>query len=458
MSAILQQEIPYHQDSSVLVDAIADLPWTVYLDSCHPDSTYGRYDIIVADPVITVQTSKNITRIQQGNIITESEENPFDIVRSLLGDQIHDSGGLPFIGGALGFFSYDLARRIEKLPTIAKDDTGLPEMVVGIYDWAVIVDHQTQRSVLVSAARHPSTHEQWNTLVERLSHPAIIKSENPLSISGEWMSNMGQSEYRAAFDRIQQYIVEGDCYQVNLAQRFQVPGQGEPWPLYRRLRQLNPSPFSAYMNYPFATIMSSSPERFIQLHEGKVETKPIKGTRPRSSNPVEDQHLKEALASSSKDKAENLMIVDLLRNDLGKCCKPGSIEVTRLFDVESFPNVHHLVSTITGQLATGQDALSLLQSAFPGGSITGAPKLRAMEIIEELEPHRRGIYCGSIGYIGYDGRMDTNIAIRTFLYKDGWLRYSSGGGIVADSNCDEEYRETYHKAKAMFDLFKQPVV
>lgn len=269
-------------------------------------------------------------------------------------------------------------------------------------------------------------------------------------------SNFDKQNYQQAFDKIQSYIVEGDCYQVNLAKRFEIQAEGEAWHAYKQLRQLNAAPFCAYFSTDTAAILSSSPERLLQVDDKHVETKPIKGTRPRDLNNSEhDQQLATELQNSIKDRAENLMIVDLLRNDLGKVCVPGSIGVPRPFELESFATVHHLVSTITGTLKDDEDPVSLLRACFPGGSITGAPKLRAMEIIEELEPHRRGAYCGSIAYIGFDGNMDSNITIRTLVYSDNQLRFWAGGGIVADSNVDAEHQEIIDKASAMFKLIEQ---
>ena len=453
MSNILQQDIPYHQNSAVYVNALAGKPWTLYLDSCRAYSEFGRYDIVVADPVATVVTRGDQSEFAIQGVVKQTAKDPFSLTRGLLGDSIDNQTTYPFIGGAIGYFGYDLGRRIERFPSIAENDQTLPDMMVGIYDWALIIDHDQQKTTLVSALRYPVTHAQWGDLVELFSNPVLLDKPLQIATQGPMQSNMSEEEYQAAFNAIQHYITEGDCYQVNLARRFQLQCEADAWGLYCRLREFNPAPFSAYLNFPEQQIMSCSPERFLCLNGNRVETKPIKGTAPRSQDQQLDAVLKRKLEQSRKDRAENLMIVDLLRNDLGKVCVPGSIEVTKLFDVESFPSVHHLVSTIKGTLADEEDALSLLRSAFPGGSITGAPKLRAMEIIEELEPHRRGIYCGCIGYIGYDGNMDSNIAIRTFLYKEGLLSYSAGGGIVADSTCAAEYQETYHKARVMFELF-----
>jgi len=265
---------------------------------------------------------------------------------------------------------------------------------------------------------------------------------------------MTRSEYGRTFARVKSYLLEGDCYQVNLAQCFSAPVSGDPFAGYQALRWLNPAPFSAYLKTPFARILSSSPERFLAVREGRVETRPIKGTRPRGRTPEADAALQQELAESAKDRAENLMIVDLLRNDLGRVCTPGSVQVPELFAVESYATVHHLVSTVTGRLAPGRDAASLLRACFPGGSITGAPKIRAMEIIEELEPRRRGVYSGAIGYLGFDGAMDTNIAIRTLIHGANQIRFWAGGGIVHDSRVEEEYRETLDKAAALLWLLE----
>jgi para-aminobenzoate synthetase component 1 len=272
------------------------------------------------------------------------------------------------------------------------------------------------------------------------------------ALTGEIEASLSPEAYRQAFARVRNYIRAGDCYQVNLALRFAAPCRGHPWPLYRALRERNPAPFSAWLNFPFGQVLSSSPERFLAVRDGLVETRPIKGTRPRSADPGEDARRMADLSGSEKDRAENLMIVDLLRNDLGQVCSPGSVTVPSLFALESFATVHHLVSTVSGRLAEDKTALDQLVAAFPGGSITGAPKLRAMQIIEELEPERRGVYCGAIGYLGTDGAMDTSIAIRTLTCGDNRLRFWAGGGLVADSDAAAEYRECQDKARALHEV------
>jgi len=444
--------LPYFADSAALFSPIAGKPWAVFLDSGYPACTLDRYDILVADPVCTLVTQGDITRITRGGRVVESLDDPFDLVKQELGKVVQPDGGLPFKGGAIGYFAYDLSRRIERLDSIAADLEHIPEMAVGIYEWAVVVDHREQKSYLAGIARDP---EYWQNLIDRFSRLPDDRSAAPFRVLGEIKANMDKTGYFRAFDRIKHYLAEGDCYQINLSQRFSASCAGDPWTAYRKLRELNAAPFSAYLNLPDVQVLSSSPECFLRLINGKVTTKPIKGTRPRKADENEDLLQMEILKHSPKDRAENLMIVDLLRNDIGKTCKQGSVRVPKIFAVESYATVHHLVSTVTGLLADGKHALDLLKHCFPGGSITGAPKIRAMEIIEELEPCRRGVYCGSIGYIGFDGNMDSNIAIRTLVHSDGEIRFWAGGGIVNDSVAEEEYQECFDKAAALLDLLRQ---
>ncbi|TVO75822.1 aminodeoxychorismate synthase component I [Sedimenticola selenatireducens] len=451
------QALPYIADSSRLFASLAARPWAVFLDSGRSMATQGRYDLLASDPMITLVTQGRQTLIKdaEGRGV-HADEDPLTVLQSYLRHYRQNSPtDLPFYGGALGYFSYDLGRHFERLPLLSHDEDCLPEMAVGIYDWVVVVDHAEQASWLVGAGFDSATDEKWSDLVALFSpvDPPCDKSA-PLSVISEIESNMPPRQYAEAFQKVQRFIREGDCYQVNLAQRFSVKVKGSPWSAYKQLRELNPAPFSAYLNTPVVQILSSSPERFLKVENGAVETSPIKGTMPRSDDTELDQQQRWRLLSSEKDRAENLMIVDLLRNDLSKACALGSVTVPKLFDVESYATVHHLVSTIRGQLANDKDAVDLLRGCFPGGSITGAPKLRAMEIIELLEPDRRGVYCGSIGYIGFNGNMDTNIAIRTMIHIDGTMRLWAGGGIVADSVMETEYAETFHKAKAMLQLLQ----
>lgn len=431
-------ELSYQPDAVHYYAALAELPWAAWLDS----GGMAQYDILVAAPQRTLALD---SKTMCGN--------PFALLRSELGEQSEPIANIPFAGGALGYWSYDLARRFMTLPSIAADAEQLPDMAVGIYDWAVVLDHLRHTACLVSHQRFAETAELLPQILIRLQNIIPLQSEH-FRLQGNISSNFTFEEYAAAFSTIQNYLQAGDCYQVNLAQRFSAEATGNAMDAYLTLRRLSPAPHSAFLNLPQAQILCVSPERFLSVQSGRVETKPIKGTRPRSSNMREDYQLAHELRNHPKDRAENLMIVDLMRSDLGKCCVAGSVRVPKLFAVESFANVHHLVSTVEGQLDTESDALDVLRNCFPGGSVTGAPKLRAMQIIEQLEPNRRGLYCGTIGYIGFDGNMDSNIAIRTLVYSNNEIRCWAGGGIVADSDLATEYQETLHKASAMLKLME----
>ncbi len=441
--------LPYTSDAAAFYAAIADLPWAVWLDS----GGRGRYDLIAAQPVATLVTQGAQTQISDLEGVRYSSADPFMLLREQLGAPSECIPDIKFAGGALGFWGYDLARRQSHLPSLALDAEGLPEMAIGIYDWALQLDHQERTAQLISHNRYPQTAQIIPQIIGRLCRNNNALRET-FKIHGRITSNFSRSSYDAAFSAVQDYLRAGDCYQVNLAQRFTAQASGDAFSAYCTLRQLSPAPYAAFLNLPYAQILCASPERFLQVQQGHVETKPIKGTRPSVADAQQNALLVQDLLNSSKDRAENLMIVDLLRNDLSKNCAPGSVQVPHLFEVESYATVHHLVSTVTGELAAGRDAIALLRDCFPGGSVTGAPKQRAMEIIEQLEPQRRGIYCGAIGYVGFDGNMDCNIAIRTLVYADGEIRCWAGGGIVADSEAGAEYQETLDKAAAMLELLR----
>ncbi len=446
----------YVEDSATLVKRFATQEWTVFLDSGHPRSKQGRYDIISGNPICTLETFGENTTITTKNDVIVSNENPFELLKIELNRyaRMFDSSNvahldLPFVGGAIGYFSYDLARRLEHLPTLTQNLEAIPEMQIGIYDWAIIVDHEIKQTFLIC---YDESDTKLNEICECLTGMHTLKNDIVFAVTSEIQADYSQETYAQAFQKIKQYLKDGDCYQVNLTQRFFASCEGNTWQAYEALREINAAPFSAYLNLPNVKILSSSPERFLKLKNGYVETKPIKGTRPRKSDEIENAAQLHDLISNPKDRAENVMIVDLLRNDISKVCK--NVRVPKLFEIESYTTVHHLVSTITGELKTGQHALDLLQNCFPGGSITGAPKIRSMEIIEEIEPNRRGVYCGAIGYIGFDGNMDTNIVIRTLIESQGKIQFWAGGGIVNDSKMADEYQESFDKASAMFEVLK----
>lgn len=443
--------LPYNSDAAAYYAAIADLPWSVWLDS----GGRGRYDILVAQPAMTLITRGKQTEIMGAAGTRYSSDDPFELLRRELGEKGEPVTGIKFAGGALGYWGYDLARCLSDLPNQAQDAEGLPEMAIGIYDWALQLDHQNKAAQLLSHNRYPQTAEVIAQVMDRfLGKANNHASQGNFQVTGNITSNFNRASYETAFNTVQAYLHAGDCYQVNLAQRFSARASGDAFSAYCKLRQLSPAPYSAFLNLPRVQILCASPEGFLQVQQRHVSTRPIKGTRPSVEDKQKNLLLVQDLSINPKDRAENLMIVDLLRNDLGKNCISGSVRVPALFAVESYSTVHHLVSTVTGELAEGCDALTLMRDCFPGGSITGAPKLRAMQIIEQLEPQRRGIYCGAIGYIGFDGNMDCNIAIRTMVYAGGEIRCWAGGGIVADSKAGAEYQETLDKAAAMLELLR----
>ncbi|NPE50984.1 aminodeoxychorismate synthase component 1 [Dickeya dadantii] len=445
---IVYHALPYQPDVLLrLFSSLSRQPWAMLLHSGFADHPHNRFDILVAEPRLTLQTVGELTTIQHGDTIRTSTEDPFHLLQQQLDALALDVAphpDYPFQGGALGLFGYDLGRRVEQLPAIAERDIDLPDMAVGIYDWALIADHHQRRLSLIA-------HGDINA---RLAWLETLTPAEPgaFCLTSAWQANMSREQYGEKFRRIQDYLRAGDCYQVNLAQRFQAGYQGDEWQAFLTLSASNRAPFSAFLRLPHSAVLSISPERFLWLHDNHIQTRPIKGTLPRLPDADADARQAQQLAASEKDRAENLMIVDLLRNDIGRVAVPGSVRVPELFVVEPFPAVHHLVSTIEARLPARQQATDLLRACFPGGSITGAPKVRAMEIIEELEPHRRNAYCGSIGYLSVCGTMDTNITIRTLIAANGTLSCWAGGGIVADSEEQAEYQETFDKIGRILPL------
>jgi len=444
------EEICYFQDSCQLFERVADLPRAAFLDSSFPHATSGRYDIITAQPSSIAVPSLPAHATQQQCQAFFTEMDLFH--KEHYGGIQPVSPDIPFCGGILGYVGYEFGNALHNIqPGI--DMSAFPAAQLCAYDWCIIQDHLLQRAALVTQPR-VSIAERSDIEARLRQRPT--RSRKDFKLGKAFSSNFSSAQYREAFDRIQAYIQAGDCYQVNLAQCFSADYSGDPWQAYRELRAVAATPFSAYLSLEDdAALMCLSPERFLSLHGRRVETSPIKGTRPRHADKKFDEQVRQELGSAEKDRAENLMIVDLLRNDLGRSCVPGSIHVDRLFDLQSFPTVHHLVSTITGELQPGDNAWNLLSESFPGGSITGAPKRRAMEIIAELETRERMVYCGSVLYISADGRMDSNIAIRSLLCDQGEVRCWGGGGIVADSSWQQEYQETYDKVGAFLTTLEE---
>lgn len=436
--------------------ALASEPWAMLLDSAASNHVNSRFDILVARPVATLLYQKGqLIQTEQGQSQL-LQMDPFGALQQLTHryfpdkPALSDTPDLPFVGGALGYFGYDLGTVIEPVPQAADTGALLPDMAMGIYLWALILDKQQQQLWYVDYRGDAASHwAQTSTLFTAAAQSKAFE------LTSDWQANMDKTSYSKKFDQVQSYLQSGDCYQINLAQRFEASYSGDEWQAYLTLRSKNAAPFSAFLRLPQGAVLSLSPERFLQLKAGQVETKPIKGTRPRFADAQLDKQSAEELQAAPKDRAENVMIVDLLRNDLGKHCVPGTVKVPALFAIESFPAVHHLVSTITGTLSPNADACDLLRGAFPGGSITGAPKVRAMQIIAELEPNSRSVYCGAVGYINSNGDMDTNIAIRTLVMAQGKAFCWAGGGIVADSEVNAEYEETFHKVNKILPLLGQ---
>lgn len=439
--------LPYVSDSSIYFEAIANDPWSCYLDSGIQDdldeniSDKSRYDIIVSHPFIKIIADESTVSIEENNLKKITKENPFNVLEGILANFNIQETSLPFAGGALGYFSYELSQSSIKKN---KDHVGMPLMMIGIYDWALIVDHQEKTACIASHLINKDTKDYLTTLTKKLKS---VKPNNQLfKINSNIKSLLNFEAYDLMVNKILSFIKEGDVYQINISNKYIVSCEGNSWTGYKKLREINRAPFMAYFHFDDFDILCGSPERFIQSHSKRVETRPIKGTEPRDINPIKDKENAEKLLASEKDRAENLMIVDLLRNDLSKNCIPGSVNVKALCELKSYSNVHHLESIIEGVLKPHSTLTKLLKDCFPGGSITGTPKKRSMEIISDLEPHRRDIYCGSIGYIGFNHNMDTNIAIRTLVRKDNNIHFYSGGGIVAQSNSKNEFDEISFKA------------
>lgn len=495
--------LPYHRDSSRIFNAIRQLPFACWLDSGKPNSASGRYDIMCALPSqrwVAEQQSCHIydyeyllnsadinnsdiksadlnshdindhKKLNYKHIHKQVNAEPFTLIKAAAQQLIQtekrtdETPALPFTGGIISYFSYDLGRQKMGIDKDSATACSLADMAAGLYLWAIVQDHQEKTCYLTALSSCDP--QQLSFIEDLLKQTLSVKQKLPVQepssqwdaplLIGSLQSNTDYPEYCQKIARINDYIHAGDCYQVNYSQCFSAPYQGDPYSAYRVLRHEMASPFSAFMDLGNnQAILSLSPERLLQTHENQALTQPIKGTMTRDKDQQTDVKNAQELQASVKNRAENLMIVDLLRNDLGKNCRLGSIDVPSLFHLESYPNVHHLVSNITGTIAEDKTALDVFEGCFPGGSITGAPKKRAMEIIEELESCQRSIYCGSIAYINAWGDMDSNITIRTIACDGNNLFCWGGGGIVADSNADEEYQESLTKINTILDVLKQ---
>lgn len=452
MPPLLVQTLPYHRDSAEWIGRLSLLTGCICLESGLTAQNEARFDILTALPTAQVRvmaepdaTGDAFCRAQQ---LLDAHRLPA-IQDGVLEHLRH----LPFSGGLLGYFGYEAAEIAPK-PSDNNSKTPLNSMplaVFGVYDWAIIVDHQ-RCSTEFFILPHCPAEIRYHVLEWLAAAPAYDREQGVVALETSFQPLIDRDQYAHAFERLQQWILAGDCYQANLAIPFSAAFKGKAHDVYQRLRQQSQSPFSAYVDAGDFQILSVSPERFLSVNEGRVFTQPIKGTRKRLDDPVRDQAVQQDLLNSEKDRAENLMIVDLLRNDLGRVSITGSVKTESLFKLHSFTHVHHLISTVSAQLPAETSPLSVMQSCFPGGSITGAPKIRAMQIIAQLETVPRTVYCGSIFYCDYLNRMDSSILIRTLLSTQEQLFCWGGSGVVADSVMAEEYQECLDKVSALMNL------
>jgi len=438
-----------------------DSRYSFFLESGGSVGDFSRYSFMGSEPFLVLKSKGEQIEIYEGGRSQRFRGDPFDVLKRLISRyRLVSSGYSPFLGGAVGYFGYDLCHFVEKLPRKSVDDLELPDCYLGFYDLVLSFDHLTGRLLISSSGfpeKEPAKRRRRAEL--RLAEALdILKkaSREDFSVREECnipdiSSNFSRSAYLSAVERASEYIRAGDIFQVNLSQRFSCSQMASPFTIYEHLHRINPAPFASFLNFPEVTIVSASPERFLRISGKKVQTRPIKGTRPRGRDNLEDRRLARELLDSKKDRAELIMIVDLERNDLGRVCEYGSVRVPKLITLETHPTVFHLVSTVEGVLKEDKGHIDCLKACFPGGSITGAPKIRAMEIIDELEPNQRGVYTGSMGYIGFNGETDLNIVIRTMVIADGKIYFHAGGGIVADSDPEIEYEETLHKARALIE-------
>ncbi len=458
------------RDALAAFESLRADPYPWLLDSALPSPRLGRFSLAGADPYLVLRARGRRCELEcrravrpgwpRGRRVVEGD--PFELLRSLLSSAAGGEGAesIPFVGGAVGYLGYELADRIEKLDFRSRDDLGLPDLYLLFVDRALAYDHGEQRLYacgLGFGADEPSARRRARRAASELADRCLRGCDlarrgasRPARGRARVSSLLDESGYAKRVDEILEQIAAGNVYQANLTRRLELPHAGDPWRLYRRLRRLNPAPFASYLGLPEVAVLSSSPERFLRLGaDGRVESRPIKGTRPRGASPSADAGQRASLAASAKDRAENLMIVDLVRNDLGRVCEAGSVEVPELMAIEPYASVFQMVSTVTGRLRRGADVVDLLRASFPPGSMTGAPKLAAIRILEALEPVRRGIYSGAIGYFDARGGADLSVVIRTILLRRGRAYVHVGGGVVADSTPAGELRETEDKARAL---------
>jgi anthranilate synthase component 1 len=429
------------------------------LESVEGGERIGRYSFIGSGPVITIQSSGDAVDVAHDGVVETAKADVLQVTREILGrNRVVADPSLPrFSGGAVGYFGYDLVRTWERLPNRPRDDLGLPTCYLVIADTVVIFDHVRHTMKIVANAlvdadggsAYRQAVEKVERLYERLRAPLTV----PVSagrVQPIMDTDMPVADFLGAVDRAKEYIRAGDVFQVVLSRRFSMGLDGvDPLDIYRALRTVNPSPYMFFLDFDPVKIIGSSPELLVRLEDGVVETRPLAGTRPRGATDADDLTMEAQLLADEKERAEHVMLVDLGRNDLGRVSEYGTVSVTELMNVERFSHVMHIVSDVRGKLRRGLDAIDVLRASFPAGTVTGAPKVRAMEIIDELEPVARGPYAGAVGYLGFSGNMDTAITIRTIVVSGDRAYIQAGAGIVADSVPEREYVETVNKAKAL---------
>lgn len=443
---VLVEEIKTELDAFDIYSLFKDDKTAAILDSAMGYEDLGRYSFVGLNPFTTFKYEEKVCTINGKKVNGE----PFEELKKLLSTyKVENNTKLPYIAGAIGYFSYDLGRTIEEIPIMALEEVKIPDCYFYFYDNAVVMDNLEKKTYITGLGILKPSENSVEEIRGKVLKGNKVKYDELNRSNTEFTSNFGKDEYIDTVEKVRQYIRTGDIYITNLTQRFCCDTTKDPYEVYKNLRHINPAPFAAFMNIEDFSIISSSPERFLEIRNNFVQTRPIKGTRPRGRDAEEDLKNKLELVNSEKDKSELLMIVDLERNDLSKVCKPFSVKVTELFKLEEYSTVFHLVSTVVGELKDEYTSVDCVKACFPGGSITGAPKVRAMEVIGELEPTRRNIYTGCIGYFGFDGNADFNIVIRTILMKDKKAYLGVGGGITWESIKEAEYEETLDKAKAL---------
>jgi para-aminobenzoate synthetase component 1 len=422
----------------------------IFLDSAKDPNRLGKYSFIGIEPYKKVTYKNGIVKVNAHSF----RGDPFEVLKNQLETYAtpNKQGELPFVGGCMGYFAYDLVRDMEDLPDDTRALVDLPTMIFIFHKHVIIYDHHHHKAYIATV--HSDETEKLASSEATIEH--IIKNGDPIvyktfeEVPVVFESRFDEHYYSKAVNQMRSYIEAGDIYIANMTHTYTAKTQESAYDIYKNLRRINPAPFSAFMQFDGFEVLCSSPERFIQIVNGKVETRPIKGTRPRGKTASEDEFYRLELEHSEKDRSELLMVVDLERNDLSKVCRPYTVKVTELFNIESYATVHHLVATIVGELKSEATAVDCIKACFPGGSITGTPKIRAMEIIEELELTKRNLYTGCIGYFGFDGNADFNIIIRTLIKQGNQLMIGVGGGITWESDARSEYFETLDKAEALF--------